>query len=72
MATQKLVEPLRVGTHVKIRDSGYDRARIAEYRGPLGPKGVRVYRVLVQGSLGACTLRSARTSLKYWGGLTTQ
>ncbi|MGO8745528.1 MAG: hypothetical protein ACLQNE_06020 [Thermoguttaceae bacterium] len=49
MATQKLVEPLRVGTIVKIRDSGYDRARIAEYRGPLGPKGVRVYRVLVQG-----------------------
>ena len=49
MATQKLVEPLSVGTIVKIRDSGYARARIAEYRGPLGPKGVRVYRVLVQG-----------------------
>ena len=41
-------EPLKVGSMVKILDSGYPRARIAEYRGPLGPKGARVYRVLVQ------------------------
>jgi hypothetical protein len=48
MATQNLVEPLKDGTVVKILNSGYGRARIAEYRGPLGPKGARVYRVLVQ------------------------
>ena len=48
MATQNLIEPLKVGTVVKILNSGYSRARIAEYRGPLGPKGARVYRVLVQ------------------------
>ncbi len=48
MATQDLAEPLKVGTVVRIRDSGYHRAQIAEYRGPLGPKGARVYRVLVQ------------------------
>jgi hypothetical protein len=48
MTPQHLTEPLRVGTIVKIRNSGYGRAEIAEYRGPLGPKGARVYRVLVQ------------------------
>ena len=48
MTTPNLTEPLKAGTVVKIRDSGYHRAKIAEYRGPLGPKGARVYRVLVQ------------------------
>jgi hypothetical protein len=48
MATQNLVEPLKVGTLVRIRDSGYPRAEIAEVLGPLGPKGARIYRVLVQ------------------------
>jgi hypothetical protein len=48
MAAQNLTEPLKDGTYVKILNSGYHRARIAEYRGPLGPKGARVYRVLVQ------------------------
>jgi hypothetical protein len=48
MATQDLIEPLKVGTVVRIRNSGYHRAKIAEFRGPLGPKGARVYRVLVQ------------------------
>ena len=48
MTTWNLMEPLEVGTIVKILNSGYSRARIAEYRGPLGPKGARVYRVLVQ------------------------
>jgi hypothetical protein len=48
MATQNLTEPLRDGTVVKILNSGYGRAWIAEYRGQLGPKGARVYRVLVQ------------------------
>jgi hypothetical protein len=48
MTRENLVEPLKVGTLVKIRDSGYARARIAEVRGPLGPGGSRIYRVLVQ------------------------
>jgi len=48
MTARNLIEPLKVGTVVKIRDSGYHRAKIAEFLGPLGPKGARVYRVLVQ------------------------
>ena len=48
MTVDNLVQPLRDGTAVKILNSGYDRAQIAEYRGPLGLKGARVYRVLVQ------------------------
>jgi hypothetical protein len=48
MTTQNQVEPLKDGTVVRILNSGYHRAKIAEYRGPLGPKGARVYRVLVQ------------------------
>ena len=48
MTTQTRAEPLKDGTVVKILNSGYHRAVIAEYRGPLGPKGARVYRVLVQ------------------------
>jgi hypothetical protein len=48
MTTQNQVEPLKDGTFVKILNSGYRRAKIAEYCGPLGPKGARVYRVLVQ------------------------
>jgi hypothetical protein len=48
MSTKNVIEPLKVGTVVKILKSGYDRATIAEYRGPLGPKGARVYRVLVE------------------------
>jgi hypothetical protein len=38
-------EPFTPGTRVRLRDSTYGVARIAEYRGPLGPKGARVYRV---------------------------
>ena len=45
MATPSATEPIAIGTLVKIRNSGYGRARVAEYRGPLGPKGARVYRV---------------------------
>ncbi len=48
MTAPNLIEPIKVGTVVKIRNSGYGRARVAEFRGPLGPKGARVYRVLVQ------------------------
>jgi hypothetical protein len=48
MTTPNLIEPLKAGTVVKILNSGYGRAQVAEYRGPLGPKGARIYRVLVQ------------------------
>jgi hypothetical protein len=48
MVTPNLSEPLKEGTVVRILNSGYDRAEVAEYRGPLGPKGARIYRVLVQ------------------------
>jgi hypothetical protein len=47
MATHDLIEPLKPGTVVRIRDSGFYRAKVAEFLGPLGPKGARVYRVLV-------------------------
>ncbi len=48
MTSSHLLEPLKPGTLVKILNSGYRRAKVAEYRGPLGPKGARIYRVLVQ------------------------
>ena len=48
MTAQYLNETLAVGTVVKVLNSGYGRARVAEFRGPLGPQGARVYRVLVQ------------------------
>ncbi len=48
MTTQNLTEPFKIGTLVKIRNSGYGRARIVEFRGALGPKGARVYRVRVR------------------------
>jgi len=43
-----MTEPLKIGTTVKIRDSGYGPARIVEYRGAIGPKGARVYRLRVR------------------------
>lgn len=43
MTIQYATEPLKVGTIVRIRNSGYGRARIIEFRGPLGPNGARVY-----------------------------
>lgn len=49
MATNNTTsEPLPVGTVVTIRDSGYRRGKIVEYRGPLGPGGARIYRVRVR------------------------
>lgn len=42
-------EPLKVGTLVTIRHSGYKRGKIVEFCGPLGPGGARIYRVLVRG-----------------------
>lgn len=48
METKPSSEPLPVGTYVNILDSNYDRARIVEYRGPLGPGGMRIYRLRVR------------------------
>lgn len=48
MTTQNPTEPLKIGTIVRIRNSDYGRARIVEYRGPLGPNGARVYRIQVR------------------------
>ena len=47
MASSNETAPLAPGTYVRITFSGFKRARIAEYRGPLGPKGARVYSVFV-------------------------
>ncbi len=48
MTTQNQTEPLPIGTRVTIRNSGYGPATVVEFRGPLGPKGARVYRVRVR------------------------
>ncbi len=48
MATKSVLTAFKVGDLVSILNSGYSRARIAEDRGPLGPRGVRVYRVRIQ------------------------
>lgn len=48
MTTQNQTEPFKIGTLVKIRHTGYGPARIVEFRGSLGPKGTRVYRVQVR------------------------
>jgi hypothetical protein len=47
MASKETAEPQiwKVGDLVKIRYSGYPRARIVALRGPLGPGGAQVYRV---------------------------
>jgi hypothetical protein len=48
MATKKPRPPLKVGDMVKIRHSGFARARIVEDRGNLGPNGAQVFRVIVR------------------------
>jgi hypothetical protein len=48
MATQNLIKPIEIGTLVNIRNSGYGRARVVEFRGALGPNGMRIYRVRVR------------------------
>ena len=40
--------PLRIGDRVRIKNYAGKLGRIAELRGPLGPGGAPVYRVLVQ------------------------
>jgi hypothetical protein len=41
-------ELLKIGTRVKIRELAGQIGRIVEFRGELGPKGARIYRVLVR------------------------
>jgi hypothetical protein len=48
MTPPNLTEPLKIGTRVKIRNSGYGCPTIVEFRGPLGPNGARIYRVRVR------------------------
>ena len=48
MATQNLSEPIPDGTLVDVLNSGIKRAKIAEFMGPLGPNGARIYRLLVR------------------------
>jgi hypothetical protein len=47
MTTQNLTEPAKIGTVVRIRDSGCGLANIVEFRGPLGPHDARIYPVCV-------------------------
>lgn len=48
MAANKSAPTMKVGDYVKIRHSGWKRAKIVELRGPLAPGGVQVYRVIVR------------------------
>jgi hypothetical protein len=49
MDANNAAEPLKVGDWVSVRNSGFRRVRIVEYRGPLGPGGARIYRVRYRG-----------------------
>ena len=40
-------DPIPEGTTVRVLGSGFKPGPVVEYRGPLGPNGCRVYRVLV-------------------------
>jgi hypothetical protein len=48
MATNEIGQYLALGTIVNIRNSGYRKGKIVEFRGQLGPGGARIYRVLVR------------------------
>jgi hypothetical protein len=48
MARTKAAEPLKLGDRVKILHTDW-RGQIIELRGPLGPRGMQVYRVRVKG-----------------------
>lgn len=47
MALKKVTEPLQVGDLVSVRNSADMRGQVVELRGPLGPGGMRIYRVRV-------------------------
>lgn len=46
METENASEPLKEGSIVKVLNSGFHRAEIVQYRGPLDPKGARVYGIV--------------------------
>ena len=48
MAVRKVAEPLKLGDLVKIRNYAGKRGQIVELWGPLGPGGMRIYRVRVR------------------------
>ena len=45
---QELASLLKLGDRVRIRNYSGKVGRIAELRGPLGPDGAQIYRVLVR------------------------
>lgn len=45
MVIEYTTEPLKIGTYVKIRNSGFDRAVISEFRGLFGRERARIYGV---------------------------
>jgi hypothetical protein len=47
MAKKKVAEPLKLGDWVKVRYTGFKRARVVELLGPLGPGGAQIYRVRI-------------------------
>jgi hypothetical protein len=48
MDRKTTVPQFKAGEIVRIRYSGVKRAKIVELRGPLGPGGTQVYRVIVR------------------------
>ena len=47
MSMTQRPEPIREGTYVNVLNSQLGKGRVVEYRGALGPKGERVYRIQV-------------------------
>jgi len=48
VAVTTIRELMKVGDRVKILNYDGQLGRIVEFRGPLGPNGARIYRVLVR------------------------
>lgn len=47
-SSKKIKHAFRVGDKVKVEESNNLRGQIVELRGPLGPGGVQIYRVLIR------------------------
>ena len=47
MASKADLKPLTVGTFVRVRHADFDYVEIVQCRGPLGPGGMRIYRVRI-------------------------
>jgi len=47
-ATNNIRNLMNIGDRVRILNYGGQQGRIVEFRGPLGPGGARIYRVLVR------------------------